>query len=240
MKAYPGIPKILQRGEVRLAVEWKDPDLTGFPPEMYVDPHSGKPWGVGPILFDLISEDLHVEPIYVDIPWPDHIEALKSDEVDVILATNTPQRALDVGFLDGRLMANRVVCLTPADNRMAVEEIALRDVTIACWRGSSVVDVAKSRFPNAIVEEHEFPEKVVGEGAADVYVNDSITHRFLELNPNLVVVENSVVSQEYVHFAVRRENDDLRLWLNNWYRYHEAQGTIEEWCVDWWESFMAI
>ena len=240
MKTHGGIQEILDRGEIRLAVEFKDPDLTGFPPEMYIDRESGKPWGVGPILFDTISSDLGVEPKYVDIPWPEHLQALESGDVDVILATNTPQRALKVGFMDGRLMANRVVCLTPAAGGLSFHEIGEPEVRIACWRGSSVVDVAKSRFPDAIVEEHEFPENVVSEGGADVYINDSITHRFLELNPGLAVIEDSILSKEYVHFAVRLRDDDLRLWLNNWYRYHEAQGTIGQWCSDWWESFMAI
>ena len=235
-----GIQTILDRQTIRLAVEFKDPDSTGFPPEMYIDKETGKPWGVGPILFDIIAADLGVEPAYVDIPWPEHIAALEAGEVDVILATNTPQRGLRVGFLDGRLMANRVVCLTPANQHRTLDDINKPGVRISCWRGSSVVDVARSRFPQAEVIEHEFPEKVVAEGRADVYVNDSITRRFLELNPGLAVVRDSVISREFVRFAVRLADDDLRRWLNNWYRYHDAQGTIRRWCHDWWESFMAI
>ena len=137
-------------------------------------------------------------------------------------------------------MANRVVCLTLAAGGLLFHEIEEPDVRIACWRGSSVVDVAKLRFPNAIVEEYEFPENVVSEGDADVYINDSITHRFLELNPKLAVIKDSILSKEYVHFAVRLRDHDLRFWLNNWYHYHEAQGTIGKWCSEWWESFMAI
>ena len=240
MIAMGGLQAILRRGEIRLAVEFKDPDLTGFPPEMYVDKETANPSGVGPILFDIIAADLDVEPMYVDIPWPEHISALQDGDVDVILATNTPQRGLQVGFAGGRLMANRVVCLTLTSARLSFQQIAKPDVRIACWRGSSVVDVAKFRFPEAIVEEYELPEKAVIEGDADFYINDSITHRFLELNPELDIVEDSVLSREFVHFAVRLGDADLRLWLNNWYCYHDAQGTIARWCRDWWESFMAI
>ena len=240
MKASGAIQEILDRDKIRLAVEFKDPELTGFPPEMYIDGETGEPWGVGPILLNIIASDLAVEPVCVDLPWPDHAAALESGDVDMILATNTPRRALQVGFSSGRLMANRVVCLTPVDSSLSLHEIGNSKVRIACWRGSSVVDVAKSSFPDAIVREYEAPERAVADGSADVYVNDSITHRFLQLNPGLAVVENSVLSREYVHFAVNRRHDDLRLWLDNWYRYYDAQGTISKWCVDWWESFMAV
>lgn len=240
MKHEGIIGKILDSKEIRLAVEFKDPDATGFPPEMYIDRETGRPWGIGPILFDIIAADLGVEPKYVDIPWPEHIPALQAGKVDVILATNTPQRGLLVGFVDGCLMANRVVCLAPADRARSLEEIDQPGVRIACWRGSSVIDVAQARFPRAIVEGHEKPEQRVQEGRADVYVNDSITHRFLELNPGLSVIADSVLSKEYVHFAVRLADHDLRRWLNNWHAYYQAQGTIGRWCHDWWESFMAI
>ena len=240
VKCVGVLDQILRKKEIRLAVEFKDPEATGFPPEMYIQRDTGKPWGIGPILFDIIAADLCVEPTYVDIPWPDHIPALQKGEVDVILATNTPQRGLLVDFVDGCLMANRVVCLRPSNRPMSLDEINRSGVHIACWRGSSVMDVAKSRFPEATVVGHERPEKLVRDGEADVYVNDSITHRFLELNPGLSVIEDSVLSREYVHFAVHLTSHDLRRWLNNWYAYHHAQGTIERWCHDWWESFMAI
>lgn len=240
MKSTGALEQILHKKEIRLAVEFKDPEVTGFPPEMYLDRETGKPWGIGPILFDIIAADLGVKPTYVDIPWPDHISSLRNGEVDVILATNTPQRGLLVGFIDGCLMANRVVCLTPSERPMSLDEINRSGVRIACWRGSSVIDVAKSQFPEATVIGDEKPEKLVQDGKADVYINDSITHRFLELNPGLSLIEDSVLSREYVHFAVRLVDNDLRRWLNNWYDYHHAQGTIGHWCDDWWESFMAI
>lgn len=233
------LAEVIDRGEIRLAVEFKDPHATGFPPEMYLDPETGRPWGVGPILFDLIAADLGVTARYVDLPWPEHMGALESGQVDVILSTNTPARALRVSFMSGRLMANRVVCLVPADRPRTLEEIDQRGVQIACWRGSSVVDVARAAFPAATVSEHEKPESVVSAGDADVYINDSITHRFLELNPALEIVPDSVLSREYVHFAVRQGDRRLLEWLENWYDYHHAQGTIQRWCDQWWESFIA-
>ena len=230
---------VLDKGSIGLAVEWKDPFETGFPPELDISKDTGEPWGVGPILFSIMAQNLDVEPQFVDIPWPDHAEALRSGQVDVILGTNTPQRAVEISFSDGRLMANRVVCLARKDTDFELSDVMDRTVDIACWRGSSVVDVAKANFPNASVGEHESPEDEVVEGRADLYVNDSITHRFLQLHPGLRILSDSVLSREYVHFGMRRRDHELRDWVNNWYRYHEAQGTIRKWCEDWWESFMA-
>jgi hypothetical protein len=35
--------QILERGKLRIAVEFNDPPDSGFPPEMYIDPETGKP-----------------------------------------------------------------------------------------------------------------------------------------------------------------------------------------------------
>lgn len=48
-----------------------------------------------------------------------------------------------------------------------------------------------------------------------------------------------IFSREYAQFAVKPGDQRFLNWLNNWYQYHEGQGTISYWCEDYWESFMA-
>lgn len=235
---------ILAGGELRLAVEFKDPHETGFPPEMFIDRATGEPAGVGPALAGIMAADLGVKLRCVDLPWPEHVEALLRGEVDLILGTNTPERALRLDFLPGRLMENRVTCLARRDGGPR-EAGRLDDpsVRIACWHGSTTVHVARTSFPRAQVVETARPEEAVRHGEADALVTDSVTHRLLELLGDLTfVLEDGrpvVLSREYVHFGLPRGDWRFFAWLVNWYDYHDAQGTLARWCVDYWERHMA-
>jgi ABC-type amino acid transport substrate-binding protein len=241
------LDQILARGAVRLAVEFKDPIATGFPPEMFLDPETGQPAGVGPVLAGIMADDLGVGLECVDLPWPDHIDTLLRGDVDLILGTNTPARALRVDFLPGRLMENRVTCL--ARRAAADRDRGAFDapgVTIACWYGSTTVQVAREHFPRAQVREAADPQGMVLAGEADAYVTDSVTFRLLELFPDLDFVRDGgdggdpiVLSREHVHFGLPRGDRTFMTWLVNWYDYHDAQGTVARWCVDYWEASMA-
>jgi ABC-type amino acid transport substrate-binding protein len=234
---------ILERGEIRLAVEFLDPEATGFPPEMFLDPESGTAGGVGPELVTLMAQDLGVEAVFVDSPWPTHRELLMDGKVDLILGTNTPNRALTVDFLPGRLMQNRVNCLVRKGSGRTLEMFDQGGMKIAVWHGSSVGDVARRFFPNATVVESSEPTALLLQGEADAYAIDSVTHRLLEILGDFEFLRDGskpvVLSTEHVHFGFRPGDPRFMNWLVNWYDYHDAQGTIRHWCHDYWEASIA-
>jgi ABC-type amino acid transport substrate-binding protein len=239
------LDEIRERGVLRIAVEFNDPPKSGFPPEMYIDPDSGEPWGIAPIMGGLVAKDLGVELECVDLPWPTHIDALLEGEVDLLPKhTNAPSRGLLVEFTDGRLIQNRVTCTVRKDSSISSRaQIDDPKVLIAYWHGSIIGEVARERFPNARYEEFAKPALAVSEGQADVCLNDSITHAFLDVYPDLALLREEgelvVLSREYVHMSIAPGDPRFLNWLNNWYRYHEAQGTIAHWCEDWWNAHMA-
>lgn len=236
--------QILERGKLRIAVEFNDPPDSGFPPEMYIDPETGKPWGIGPIVGGLIAEDLGVELECVDLPWPEHIDALLDGRVDLLPKhTNTPERALRVDFANGRLTAYRVTALIRKGSGLTRADLEQEGAVISTWHGASTTQVALRHFPRAIVKEFKEPHVEVIENRADACVNDSITHVFLEKNPGLDLMREGgklvVLSREFVHPSIRPGDPRFLNWLNNWLEYHDAQGTLAHWCDEWWESFMA-
>jgi polar amino acid transport system substrate-binding protein len=238
------LDEILQRGALRIAVEFNDPPDSGFPPEMYIDPESGKPWGIGPIIGGLIAEDLGVDLECVDLPWPEHVDALLDGRVDLLPKhVNTPERALRIEFASGRLNAYRVTALIPVGSDLTKARLDQEDVVITSWHGSSTTQVAQKHFPNATTKEFKKPHIEVVEGRAHACVTDSITHIFLEKNPELELMREHgklvVLSREYVHPSIKPDDPKFLNWLNNWLEYHEAQGTRRYWCEEWWESFMA-
>lgn len=242
--AHSVLDEVLQRGRLRIAVQFTDPPESGFPPEMYIDPETGKPWGMAPIIGGLIASDLGVELECVDLPWPVHIDALLEGQVDLLPKhTNTPERALRVDFANGRLMSYRVTALVPAGSGLTKEDLNRDDVVISTWHGSSTTQVARSQFPRADIRESETPDLELFEGRANARIGDSVTHTFLEKHPGFELMHEGgklvVLSREYVHPSIRQGDPRFLNWLNNWLNYHDAQGTLAYWCGEWWESFMA-
>ncbi|MEM4724539.1 MAG: transporter substrate-binding domain-containing protein, partial [Candidatus Hadarchaeum sp.] len=115
---------IRERGVLRVAVEFNPPpELDGFPPEFYLDPETGQPSGLAPIISGIIAQDLGVRLECVDMPWPEQIPALLEGRVDLLPKhVNTPQRALSVEFCSGRLMEYRVTALIPAHSSYTHKE----------------------------------------------------------------------------------------------------------------------
>ena len=240
------LDEILDRGSLRVPIEFLGHPDTGDPPEMYRDPETGEPEGVAPRVAAMIASDLGVELEIVEILWPDQIPALFDHTVDLLPKhTLFPRRALQLEFTMGRLMEIRITCQVRADRaRDGIESMRGEGVRIGVWHGSSNRDVAERFFPAAQVVDASDPTRLLLDGAVDAIVGDAITRRHLELNPELALLreENGrLVILERGHNKVSIRPGDPRFlnWLNSWYDYRDAQGDIENLCVTWWESFMA-
>jgi polar amino acid transport system substrate-binding protein len=240
------LDEIRERGVLRIPVEFSPPPAEGFPPEFYIDPKTGEPWGIAPIMAKLMAEDLGVKLKCIDMPWPEHVPALLSGKVDLLPKhVNTPKRALYVEFATGRFMLYRVTALIRAKSSVADKE-ALNQAgkIISVWHGSSIREIIKKEFPLATVKEFKYPWIEVEEGRADACLTDSVTTIFLQKHPGLKFVRDRegklmIFSREHAQPGIKPGDQRFLNWINNWYQYHEAQGTIAHWCHIWWESFMA-
>jgi polar amino acid transport system substrate-binding protein len=240
------LDEVRERGALRIPVQFSSPPEEGPPPEFYLDPEAGEPQGIAPIIGRLMAKDLGAELECVDMPWPEHIPALLSGKVDLLPKhVNTAERALAVEFANGRLMAYRVTALIPADSTVTdKEELNREGKVISVWHGSSIREVIKREFPLATMKESRHSSLEVEEGKADACLTDSVTKIFLEKHPGLKFLRDReeklvIFSREYAQIAIKPGDQRFLNWINNWYQYHEAQGTIGYWCDTWWESFMA-
>ncbi len=240
------LEEIQLRGVLRIPVDFSPPPDEGFPPEFYIDPKTKKEWGIAPIFGGLMANDLEVKLECINMPWPQHITALLDGKVDLLPKhVNTPKRALQVEFANGRFMLYRVTALIQEKiwiyNK---EELNQVGKIISVWYGSSIKDIIKKEFPLATMKEFKFPWIEVIEGRADACLTDSVTKVFLKKNPEIKLMrdkdENLIIfSREYAQHAIKPGDKRFLNWINNWYQYHDAQGTINYWCDTWWESFMA-
>lgn len=240
------LDQIVERGKLRIAVQWLGAPDTGSPPEMYLDPETGAPSGIAPEIGRMIAEDLDVELECVDIPWPQQIPALLEGMVDILPKhTLIPSRAVQIEFTDGRWIEIRVSCLVRKDGDVKAPEDLHRDgITIATWHGSSIAEMIRRRFPHAKLLEAQKAHEEVATGDADAALNDSVTHRFLEINSELDLLRRDdgqvqIFSREYNKIAVKPGDQRFLNWLNSWYDYRHAQGDVTYWAQEWWEAYMA-
>jgi ABC-type amino acid transport substrate-binding protein len=240
------LDEICRRGVLRIPVDFSPPPTEGFPPEFYIDPQRGEPWGIAPIMGRLLAEGLGVKLECVDMPWPEHIPALLRGDVDILPKhVNTPERALTVEFSNGRFMLYRVTALLPADSVITAKETLNQPgKVISVWHGSSIREIIKREFPQATMKEFKYPWVEVEEGRADACLTDSVTSIFLQQHPGLKFLRDdtgslTIFSREYAQPGLKPGDQRFLNWVNNWYQHHEAQGTIGYWCDTWWESFMA-
>ncbi|MCE2529518.1 MAG: transporter substrate-binding domain-containing protein [Acidimicrobiia bacterium] len=240
------LDEILDRGSLRIPIEFLGHPDTGDPPEMYRDPETGEPDGLAPRVGAMIAADLGVELEIVEILWPDEIPALFDRTVDLLPKhTLFPRRALQLEFAMGRLMQIHVTCQVPVERaNEGLDPLTREGLRIGVWHGSSNRDVAERFFPAATVVDASDPTRLLLDGHVDAVVGDAVTGRYLELNPELGLLREPdgtlvILSRGYNKISIRPGDPRLLNWLNSWSDYRAAEGDIEDLCVTWWESFMA-
>ncbi|MCL4300320.1 MAG: transporter substrate-binding domain-containing protein [Anaerolineae bacterium] len=244
MPVNSALAEVRERGVLRVAVAYSPPPETGHPPEFYLDPTSGEPAGVLPELGKVMAADLGVKLELVDIPWPEHMQALLARHVDLLLSyTNTPARALEVEFA-GPLLPSQAVVMVAKDSAVQQQETLNQPGRrIAIWHGSSIARVAAESFPVATLVESANPAEEVAAGGVDGAVVDAVTKIFLDKHPEVRLLRDPygkllVLAQEWGHPAVRLGDQRFLNWINNWLDYHR-DGAIRYWCHTWWQSWMA-
>jgi ABC-type amino acid transport substrate-binding protein len=237
--------EVLERGALRVAVEWMPPpEVAGDPPEFYLDPATGKPAGIAITLSEIMAADLRVRPEYVNVPWQDQIGALHRGEVDLLPKhTNIPERGVVVDFAEP-LIPFEVVCIVRDDTGFRTVEDVNRDgVVIATWPGSSCQRVIDERFPNVTVLGTTSWRSALREGKAHAAVMDIVTKISMSMYPEqraLTGPDGKVIvfAREFAAPAVYPGDFRFLNWINNWIRYHRALGTIDRWCGGWWKSWL--
>ena len=245
MAEQSALTQILDRGSLRVPIEYLGAPDTGAPPEMYLDPETNEPAGVAPRVAAMIAEDLGVKLEIVEMPWPEQIPALLSGKVDLLPKhTAFPARALKLEFAAGRLMQIRITCQVPAAQaHEGLASLRREGLRIGVWHGSSNRDVAERVFPGAKIVDASNPTELLRSGEVDTVVGDAVTRRNLELNPDLALLREPdgqlvILSREYNKVSIRPGDQRFLNWLNTWYDFRHGQGDIEELVETWWESFM--
>lgn len=240
------LQEILERGTLRVLVEFNPPPSEGPPPEFYHDPDTGEATGVACELGKLIANDLGVTVEWVDLPWPDQLPALLASEADLLPKhTNTSLRGLLVDFSIHRLQRIEVVSIAHKDGPIKRKhDLNVSGVTIGIWHGSSNIEVAQRQFPRATVVETKDPWRLLGDGGVPAIITDSVTRAALETFKECDFVrddegQREILKLEYGYPAVFPGDTRFLNWLNNFMAYRWNDGTLKHWADTWWNSWMA-
>jgi len=223
---------IQKRGEIRIGVSLE------YPPVQFRD-KQGNPTGFDVEVASMVAKDLRVKPVFMDMKWDALIPALLSGKVDILWAghTNTPERALAVNF-SPRLEKTDVVLIVQKNNNMTkLKELDAKGKTITCLLGSTSEKAAKMIFQKASIRSlpdqqaafMEVESKRADACLTDLYQAAPYTRKHAETTKIMKDDrgENIVVSQEYGHAAMRKQDLDLWIWVINWVDYYRAAGTLD-------------
>jgi polar amino acid transport system substrate-binding protein len=223
---------IKKRGELRIGVDLE------YPPVQFRD-KEGNPTGFDVEVATMVANDLKVKPVFVDMKWDALIPALLSGKVDILWAghTNTPERALAVNF-SPRLEKTDVVLIVNKKNTMtSLKQLDIPEITITCLLGSTSEKAANMIFQKAKIrslpdQQAAFMEVESGRADAcltDLYQAAPYTRKHAGTTKIMTDDrgENIVVSREYGHAAMRKQDLDLWIWVINWVDYYRASGTLD-------------
>ena len=233
--AYPvaadTLDKIIQRGELRVAVQ------TQGPPFSFVDKH-GKRTGSSVELCRMIAKEMGVKIKFLDYDWDGLIPALMSKKADFLAAdmTATLKRALKVSFTDPFYLSKSVIFTKKgnAGKYQSLEDCNKPGVRVAVLLGSTGETDAKRLLPRATIKSYKgggpLLIQAVLAGKADVGVNDlSAIHGQMQNFPKeSIFILPVALSAQPLSFAVRPEDTHLLQWLNLFFFWIKGDGRLQQ------------
>jgi ABC-type amino acid transport substrate-binding protein len=179
--------EIRRRGFIRIGVRW------AASAEQYIDPDTGEPSGIVGMLGKQMAQDLGVRAEFVDLLWADHIPALLEDRIDICMKhTNTPQRALQVEFSTGRVLAYHGKIVIRRDRGIHSEsDLNQPHRVFGCGKGDSQLEQIRTRYPLAQIRYFDKTEQslaAVNNGEVDACLAVQSVPMFLALHPDCTVV----------------------------------------------------
>ncbi len=238
--AYPAaadtLNKIIQRGELRVAVQ------TQGPPFSFVD-KNGKRTGSSVELCRMIAKEMGVKIKFLDYDWDGLIPALLSKKADFLAAdmTATLKRALKVSFTVP-FYETKTILFTKKGNASKFKTLAdcnKKGVRVAVLLGSSGETDAKRNLPNADIKPYKgggpLLINAVISGKADVGVNDesAVKGQMGNFPPNSIEILPITLSAQPLSFAVRPEDTHLLQWLNLFFYWIKHDGRLKK-NLDYW------
>lgn len=231
------IEQVLKRGVLKVGmstfVPWAMKDKTGKLIGFEID------------VATRLAQDMGVKVEFIPTKWSGIIPALIMGKFDVVIGGMgiLPTRNLKVNFsipydYTGMSM---VASKTLAAGFDSIDDFNNKDVIIAARLGSTAVTATSKYFPLAQIrvfdDEAQAYQEVIN-GHAHAVVGSAPTPAFqaIKYPEKLFLPLKSTFTKEPIGFAVKKNDFDTLNFFDNWIRYVEAEGWLQERKQYWFET----
>jgi polar amino acid transport system substrate-binding protein len=223
--------EIIRRGRARIGV------VTGAPPFGMVDPQ-GTPIGYDIDMANLLAKYLGVPVDITSLTPPSRIPALEAGRVDFLCATlgATPERA-------------RTVVFTMPYSAFRMVLMAKRETAITSWadlagkqvgvpRGTPQEQALTRRAPRGTrivrFEDDATSAQALIVGQIDaIGIPDTIAAEIIRTRPEAGLDTKFLMFNQPNCMTVRKDQTELRQWLQNAIYYAKGSGELDEICQKW-------
>lgn len=226
--------KILQRGELRVGVQ------TQGEPVSFVD-KNGERAGLAIDLVTMMAKDLNVKLVLQDYDWKGLIPALLADKFDIIAAdmTPTPERTAALLFSKPFFYQDTIAFTTKNKPFTKWEDLNTAGLNVGGTQGGTYIVAIKEFMPNSTVKEFASgpaSAQAVASGRIDAAVSSvSNVAAYSSSFDNLKILDGTI-TREPLAFATRKENIQLKFWMDNYVDLITANRKLDRLLDYWWNT----
>lgn len=236
-------PKVSLLDEIQKRGVLKVGMFLQYPPTEYRDPVTKEPKGLEVDISNLMAKDLGVKLEIIDMEWDAIIPGLLAKKYDLTIASMSrkPSRNLAIAMTSNNLEDYAIMGLVrPDDTRTTIADFNKKGVVITALLGGITEHAARKFFPNATIKPmQQMPALLeVISRRADLVVNENVyAYNYLRQNPGKLklVFEDNPLSHEPSAIGMRKGDQILLNWIDNWIQYqwdnHIIQPLIEKWII---------
>jgi len=235
VRAQDAVEKMSETGVMHVAVQ------TQGPPISFVD-KNGQRTGLAVEIVKKLAEASGLKLDLLDYDWKGLIPAVLSKKADFIAADMTPtqKRALKLNFTIP-IFYSEVRSIAMKDKGFkSWKDLDKEGVSIGVVQASSYVDMVKHYMPKATLKEFAGGGPSVAQAVASGRVDAAVMDRggamqYVNAYPGMQILEG-VIRKEPLAFAIRPEDTHLLQFLNNYIRFIQTDGELDQLVDYWWNS----
>lgn len=182
--------------------------------------------------------DPKAKPVFNEVTSGTRIPLLRNGNIDAIIATMsiTPERAKAVDFSKPYLMAGQSLLVKKGSSIKNIDDVNHQNVTILGVQGSTSVEVAKQKAPNAKVlalSDYATALSALKAGQGDVLTTDASILAGMAAEDKHLQLVGGVFTEEPYGIAIAQDNPALVKKINRALAKMRGDGTYDRLVKKW-------